>query len=239
MRRTVLEDFGLTRNEIEIFIALVENKLLSATDIASKTGLNRPYVYYAVERLLNKGFISEIQQQGKKKYQAIKIADILALQEVKLHALKEEMNTLQQLEQNEELTVEVFKGKYVIRTIVRKYKELAKPGDEILSIGIQEEIMERTEPIYVKQAVKYNVDNNINERIITSVGAKKLDYASTTIYRHLPKKYMEKTAKLIFPNHVVELFYQNPLYAIIIHSRIYADTARNQFEILWDKAADN
>jgi len=36
----------------------------------------------------------------------------------------------------------------------------------------------------------------------------------------------------------VELFYQNPVYAIVIHNKEYAQTARNQFEIFWKQAKD-
>jgi len=236
MEATILKEYGLTTNEITIFTTLIEHGQLSASNIASKTGLNRPYVYYALERLLEKGFLSEVKIKNKRIYQHIQLNDILSNEEVKLQALKKELKDLETKRKPEELSVEVIKGTHVIKNIVRKYKEFSKPGDEILSVGIQEEIMEGTEPIYVKQAVNYNIENDISERIITTPGAKQLDYASTTKYRFLNKKYLNSTAKIIFGEYVVELFYQKPTYAIIIHNKSYAKTARNQFELLWKSA---
>src|SRR3989338_9217540 len=113
----ILGEFGLTKNEQEIFLIVSKKGTLSPTAIAKETGLNRPYVYYALERLLEKGYISQITIRGKKHFQAINLDQISAFEEHKLDNLKKVLSDLEKLKQKDdgEITVEVLKGKYAVK----------------------------------------------------------------------------------------------------------------------------
>ncbi len=69
----ILEDYGLDKKEIKVYICLVEKKELNAYTLAKITGIHRSTVYAILERLLLKGFISKIDKDNKKFYSALDI----------------------------------------------------------------------------------------------------------------------------------------------------------------------
>ena len=73
---TILQEFGLDDKEVKVYISLVEKGELNAYTLAKITGIHRSTTYAILERLLAKGFISEIQKDGKTFYSAIQIGKI-------------------------------------------------------------------------------------------------------------------------------------------------------------------
>lgn len=74
---TILQEYGLDDKEIKIYINLVEKGELNAYTLAKLTGIHRSTTYAILERLLVKGFLSEIQKDGKTFYSAIEISKII------------------------------------------------------------------------------------------------------------------------------------------------------------------
>jgi|ETNmetMinimDraft_2_1059921.scaffolds.fasta_scaffold08751_2 sugar-specific transcriptional regulator TrmB len=239
MNSGVLKELRLTSNEINIFLVLARKGGMSATDVAKDTGLNRPYVYYALERLLEKGYVSELKVKGKKLFQAVESGQIISLEEEKIGALKSFMKELEKQRKlkDKEISVEVFKGKYVVKNIFKKCFAEILSGEEILYIGIDEEKMEEIEPIYLEKILNYFAQDNISEKVIIRKGGKRLSYAKSTNYRELDKSIIGNTAKIIYQNTVIELIYSDPIYAIVIENKELAKTAKKQFGIFW-KIAD-
>lgn len=234
----ILKEFGLTKNEIDIFLILIKKNSLSATEIAKHTGLNRPYIYYALERLLEKGYISEIRVKGKKNYQAIQLDRLYTSEETKLEVLKELIKELENVKkrEKEEIYVEVFKGKYATKNVFKDMISRIKPKEEILYIGIDEEKMEVLEPIYIKKILNHLETNKINERVIIKKAGKRLEYAKTTKYKEIDPKLIGNTAKIIYQDIVVEIIYGEPMYTILIRNKELAETSRKQFELFWSIA---
>ena len=72
----ILQEYGLDDKEIKVYITLVEKGELNAYTLAKITGIHRSTTYAILDRLLVKGFISEIQKDGKTFYSAIEISKI-------------------------------------------------------------------------------------------------------------------------------------------------------------------
>lgn len=236
--RKILREFGLTNNEIEIFLILVKKGSLSATDVAKETGLNRPYIYYALERLLEKGYISEFREKGKKNFQALDFEQLISLEEHKIDLLKtirEEIDNFR-FQNKDEVFVELLKGKYAVRNIFKKILFEIKPKEEILYIGIDEEKMERFEPIFLRKILNFMKENKITERIILKKGGKNLSYAKTTTYKFLDEELIGNSVKIIYQNNVIELIYGEPLYAVVVKNKELSETSRKQFEVFWKLA---
>ncbi|MCA9485394.1 MAG: helix-turn-helix domain-containing protein [Nanoarchaeota archaeon] len=235
MNRNVLKEFGLTENEISIFLVLVKKGSLSVTSIAKETGLNRPYVYYALERLLEKGYISEVREKGKKNFQALEFNRIISLEEHKIDLLRNLGEDIEKLrdEQKEEVSVEVLKGKYAVRNLFKRFLVEVKPKQEVLYIGVDEEKMEGIEPIFLHRLLVFMKEQKIKERVILKKGGKKLGYAPTTTYRFLDKSLIGNTMKMIYQDTVIELIYGEPIYVVVMKNQELADTARKQFEVFW------
>ncbi len=230
-----LQEFGLTANEAAMFLILVKKGTLSVTQIAKETGLNRPYVYYALERLLEKGYISQIIFRGKKNFKSIDLDQIFSLEEHKMDMLKKLVSDLKmlKLKENENISVEVLKGRYVVKNIFKMCLSDIKRKEEIIYLGIDEEKMESIESLYLRKILNHFRDNKIKERMIIKEGGKILEYAKTTEYRFLNQDLIGNTAKIIYQDKVIELIYGDPIYAIVIKNKNLADTERKQFELFW------
>lgn len=238
MKTKILDEFGLTKNEQAIFLAIVKKGTISATAIAKHTGLNRPYVYYALERLLEKGYISQIMIKGKKHFNAIDLDQISILEEHKLELFKKYLQDLKKFQQKEknQVEVEVWKGKYAIRNVHKKILAEVKKGEEILYLGLKEEVMENFEPIFIRKILNHFQKNNIKERVIIKKDGKKLSYAKTTKYKHLSQELLGDTSRTIYQDTIIDLIYDDPIYVVITKNKKLANVAKKQFEIFWNIA---
>ena len=66
MIKEALLGLGLTSNETEIYLVLLNWGELSVNEIGSKSGLHRQVCYDALDRLVEKGFISFLINNNKK-----------------------------------------------------------------------------------------------------------------------------------------------------------------------------
>ena len=77
MIKETLASLGLTKNEVEIYLTLLNANELSVNEIGTKSGLHRQVCYDALDRLLEKGFVSYIVKDSKKFYKALNPDKIL------------------------------------------------------------------------------------------------------------------------------------------------------------------
>jgi HTH-type transcriptional regulator, sugar sensing transcriptional regulator len=70
MDTEILEDIGLTRAEIKVYIALLELGPAAAGSILDKTGLQNSVVHMTLNRLIEKGLISFVKEGKRNTYQA-------------------------------------------------------------------------------------------------------------------------------------------------------------------------
>ena len=66
-----LENIGLTKNEIKIYLALLDLGLTSSGAIIKKTGIHTSKVYDGLERLSEKGLTSHIIKSNTKYFKAV------------------------------------------------------------------------------------------------------------------------------------------------------------------------
>lgn len=66
MDKEILKQFGLTNNEVEVYLTLLKKGSISVNEIAEKSGLHRQAVYDALTRLLDKGFVNYVTKNSKK-----------------------------------------------------------------------------------------------------------------------------------------------------------------------------
>ncbi len=70
METEILEDIGLTRSEIKIYLSLLELGISTAGPIMKKTGLQNSVIHATLPKLAEKGFISFIKKGGVREYSA-------------------------------------------------------------------------------------------------------------------------------------------------------------------------
>ena len=80
MIKETLSNLGMTKNEIEIYLTLLNAGEMSVNEIATRSGLHRQVCYDGLDRLLDKGFVSYVTRRSKKFFKPLypdKILDYL------------------------------------------------------------------------------------------------------------------------------------------------------------------
>lgn len=236
-----LKEFGLTDNEIKIYLALLKLRASSPSEIAKETGLSRSYVYDALERLLEKQIVSSVLKNNKRNYSPKEPKMLGELIKQKLESLQKIIPKLEKLQesQKEDIKVELHKGDYVYKTLLNDIVSTLGQNDEVLIFGVDDEALMKLDKHY-----KTNLDIyfsklerlNIRERVIANNKSKMLKGAKTTSYRFLPKQVIGNTAFQVYENKVGIFLWGSSNYLILIENKEVADSYRNQFKILWDKA---
>src|SRR3989344_6683357 len=77
MEAEILENFGLSRGEIKVYLALLELGSAQVGQIIEKSGLVSSAVHRYLQRLLERGFVSFVKVGKVKQYQAAPPKEVL------------------------------------------------------------------------------------------------------------------------------------------------------------------
>lgn len=232
-----LKELGFTKNESKIYLALLKNGALNPTELAKITGLHRSYIYDATEKLMERGTINSILINNKKHYQAVGLNVLRENFELKLKSIDEIIPKLASLSKisKEETHIELHKGERIYKTLIKDLVANIKKGDVVYLMNIDEEILEKVEPIYLKQYFTIIKEKGVKEQIIISSGGKKFKEAGLK-YKTLEQKYLGESGTVIHNEKVYLFIFGEPNYLIVIKNKKIANTYRNNFELLWEKA---
>ena len=233
-----LRDLGFSDNEIQVYLTLLKTGPLTSYQLSEKTSLNRGYLYELLKKLYEKGIISEVTEESKKKYQATNPEQLAALLEFKLENLRKVLPALKKIENisKEETKINVYRGKYCYKTLLNDVIATVKENSEVYIFGINEQEVMELEPIYLKRYLSICQRKKIREKVIIKKSTAKLQEAKTTLYRSLPGEYIGKVPYFIYGNKVVLLTLSEPMNCIIIDDKEIAQTYRKQFEVFWKMA---
>lgn len=244
MDTKILNDIGLTENEVKIYLTLLKTGVVTAYELSQKAGIYRVHVYDKLEQLINKGLVTYVYEGSKKHFRATspeKLKQYLEDKEKALNVQKEkiekilpELNSLLK-EPKEDTSVEVFRGKEGLKYFL---KDIIKTSKEVLVTGIDDEKYHKTLGIFMDQYFRDLKNNKIKERIIT-LNKKNIflfdkKIAPTTEYRYLKEDdSFNPTNTFIYENKIVIVSWGNPITATMIKNKQVANTYKTHFEHLW------
>ncbi len=230
-----LKEIGLTDNEAKIYILLLKEGQMNPAEISQKLGLHRGYVYDALERMQEKQVVNFIFQKNKKFFQATKPLNLLELLKLKFESFQKiipELNSTLNTDK-EDTRIETHKGKTVYRTLLKDILSSIDKNDEILLIGIDEDILTKeVEPIYLEQYLNTIKSMKIKERIIIKKGRKKFK-SKFLHYKQINEDFIGETYQIIYKNKVAIFILGNPYYLILIENKKVSENYRKQFNFLW------
>jgi sugar-specific transcriptional regulator TrmB len=233
-----LKDLGLTANKARIYLLLLKEGGLNPTEISKKLSLHRGYTYDALERMQEKEVVNTILIKNKKHFQATSpnnLVELLKLKTEELEKILPELNKLGSLKK-EATHVELHKGRFVYRTLIKDVLATVKPKEEVLLMGIDEHTLStEIEPIYLKRYLNMITKKKIKESIIIKKGSKKIKHKNIK-YKELDSKYIGNTAQIIYGNKVATFIGGEPYHMIITENKDVAQTYRKQFDLLWNVA---
>ena len=240
MNTKILQELGLTRTEIKIYITLLETGPTSVGKILEKSQLPNSTIHRDLNSLIEKGIISFILEGKKKIYQATKPETFLQVLEDKekrfleiLPQLKEKENISEQKE-----SASIFKGENGIKEVYSIM--INTKGKEYLTFGggpITEEIMGFT---WWLNLHKKRIEQKLKSRQIfdesVKKGGKEIAKNPLTRIKYLSKEFAQFQETIIVENKVaIAVFSKNP-YAFLIEDKNVANSYKKYFELLWKMA---
>lgn len=143
--KTILEDIGLTKSEINVYLALLELGSSSTGPIVEKSKAPSSKIYEILEKLMQKGLASFVIKRGTKHFEAAdpkRLLDYMKEKEAKIKQQEKELSKiLPELELKRTLSkykseTTVYKGLRGLETAFYNALDLLSREDEMLVTGI-------------------------------------------------------------------------------------------------------
>jgi sugar-specific transcriptional regulator TrmB len=166
--KETLKSLGMTNNEVEIYLALLNKIESSANDIVSASGLHRQVCYDALDRLLEKGFASYILKKNKTYFKPLDPKKIINHLDERIELVDSVLPQLNAIAKSEKTKteVEVIKGSSVLKKIDKDIiKELKEKKDTtIYSTGVDLNKSLKFDKIATKQYFLRLKKNKLKEK---------------------------------------------------------------------------
>ena len=241
MNKSVLIDnFGLTETEVNIYLTLLEMGQSTASEIARRNSLNRTFAYDRIDKLMKKGLVSSFIKDDKKYFKAADPNNLVAIlkenQEKLLAELEDKQKEVKSLIPNliklrkpkENIpNVELYSTKRgiksVLNLILKDKKELYIYG----SLKKFQNVMEHYYEIWNKQRIKNKIKTNILTADSIELNGAQTDYLSDD--------HKTNTTTFTFGNKTAVILWSTIPVAILTESKEVAESNIHFFNDLWNR----
>ncbi|MBI5369854.1 TrmB family transcriptional regulator [Candidatus Uhrbacteria bacterium] len=242
----LFQNLGLSKNEAEIYEALLELGEASVSTISAKTNVNRRNVYDVLDRLMDKGLVFPLLQKGDNRYKPSEPAKLMEMVKEKETMLDDNLPELEKLyrSQPKEDEVYIYHGPEGWKNYMRDMIRLGEPAYFIAAKGAWLDArVKNFFPQFYKEAKRKKIPfQHLFDHEVKTDFPQILKYVGTN-YKFLPKGYSAPGAIDIFGNQVNILsnirlggFDEEFRFTVIVNEQI-AESFRIWFRLMWDKAA--
>ncbi|NQU98565.1 hypothetical protein HQ533_03790 [Candidatus Woesearchaeota archaeon] len=238
MDTTILEKIGLSKNESDVYLLLLELGTSLASELAEKSKISRPHVYDILAKLVDKGLAGYVIKNEKRYYRAAnpsKLVDFLKEKEIKLQEMLPELLKLAK-PKTKKPTVELYEGKEGLKTILNDVVK-TKPSEFLdFTSGLTTTVL----PYYMNPWQKDRIKANIKARFLfdnTNIGKKRgyeVAKLSKTQVKYMPKDLISPAHIYTYGNKVaVTLWSKEFPFGILIENEEIAMKFKGFFEWFW------
>jgi len=244
-----LMNLGLSEEQTEIYLSLLENGAQSATKLAGSTSVKRTYVYKICDELVERGLVSQEVKGRTTVFAPLSPDYLLSEAEQRKQEAKQAQRSLERILPNLKAKFSAVDVKPVITYfegpagIMKANMEILAEQKTILAyLLINEEIDQEMDKDWIKYYEK-RVKDKIHVRAITpdtpaGHAYKSKDKEELRITRLVPKEEFPFTIEKNICGNKVAFFAvrNNILVATIIENQEIADSERSIFELSWIQA---
>ena len=125
--REILKKIGLSKSEVDLYLAMLAQGALLPTELIRLTGGKRPTVYYALRQLEGRGLVHKVPSHGLQRFQADPPEQLLSMLKLRQEELKTTMDEvtecLPELKKNEPRhegvpVVSFYQGEQAMKQVV-------------------------------------------------------------------------------------------------------------------------
>ncbi len=241
LKKQVLENLGLVRNEVAVYLALMRLGSASAGRITRECCLHRRNVYDSLEKLVQRGLVGYVTKGKTRHFEATnpqRLLDLLRekrkkleVSERSLESAMPELVTAKQVKENQ--NVSIFMGKEGRRVV---FEDILKTAKENCVLGGHPP--SKSAENYTKQYNRRRARAGIQNKMIYNKRHKYIKFLKNlehTEVRIMPKELNSKVSFNIYDNKVAILFNidEMPL-TILIDNESVANDFREYFNFIWD-----
>ncbi|MBS3138328.1 hypothetical protein A2819_00185 [Candidatus Azambacteria bacterium RIFCSPHIGHO2_01_FULL_40_24] len=234
----ILEQAGLSKVEVQVYLTLSKLGLSSAYRIAAEAHLFRANVYEALSRLTEKTLVREKRIGGKLLFEASDprvIMDILDEKRRNVESLIPQI-LLQQRSVMKETVFQEYKGPDAVVNALFHFLDYGKP---ILVWGVPKTAYALLAPkidLFHEERIKRKV---VMKHIYNSTAYERVSVLKKmpcTKIRILPALYDSEVATNVCGDEVMFVLYKAPVSVMLIKNKDMAEAYKRYFEILWTNA---
>jgi sugar-specific transcriptional regulator TrmB len=251
MDTSALENIGLTKSEIKVYLTLLETGPTSTGPLVDRSGISSSKVYEILERLISKGLVSYVMRGRVKYFEAGTPKRIMDYMEDKERMLREQKERVKYIlpklaarrgvsEYRHNVTI--FRGLRGLKTVFYESLDLMKPGEEVHVMGVPPRSGKVN--LFFVNWNKVRARKNVRFKIVFDETARgeaqtKVTNSPISEIRFHPKGMVTPAAINLFKGRTV-IFpaetEQEPML-IVIDSKEITDSFEAQFQSLWRQAA--
>ena len=234
MNTEILEQIGLSRNEIKVYFALLELDQSSATPIVKKADIPNSKVYPTIEKLIKKGLVSYAKVEHRRIYNAAnpeKLLEFLDVKKREVQSILPQLKAIYKSPPAHEEAFFVFKGKNGVKSIFEGIARSKSDYDKLGSEGKFKEIF----PYYYNQYQSRKKESKIKCRIICSSNEKGSEAVKEAFgrIRFLPSHFLNPSTIIVYSNKVAIIVWKDEPIGILMNSEEVANSWKYYFELLW------
>jgi len=233
----MLEEFGLTKTEEKVYLALVRSGESNAADLIKKTQLHRTTVYDVLDRLIEKGVVSFVTKNKIKFYSSLdpsRFLDMLSEERAEIEKkqvlAKELISKIHSIEKqaNVKSIAQIFLGANGKKAVMQ---DLINEGKDFIEFGAEGRFEDEMST-YTKQWAEQRRKKKIKAKLLFRKGVEVPTWDLNEI-RFVTQEYQSPAATIVYGNKVAIFIDEEPSLIILIESEKLAKSYRNYFDMLW------
>lgn len=240
----LLGQLGLNDKEIKIYEALLNNGLSLVSAIGKQTGIKRPSVYFTLEKLIKKGFVSRTILNKKEVFQTEDPNVLKRIAKEQSEKTKNLENAIKKLVPHLKKT----RQKKLITPKIRILEEkeglwnvgddTLKEGEDIYVFGSFQKLYDIYSTKRMNEYEKQRMMHRLKLHVLTDIhpesvrGYKNQDFLLSE-YRFLPPSTSIDTYFIIYGNKTFLASAKKPLAGVVIEDETITFAIKMMFDALW------
>lgn len=233
--RSLVAQLGLQEREVRLYLATLELGESTVLPISKKAGIQRTYCYDILESLREKGLVSYLEKNGRRRYLAEPPEKIEHMLRARLEHFRQVLPELRSLYQHggQRPNVRFYEGKAGVLAISQELTH-AKRMDAISS----------TDHLYavlgdeIDRITKKIAAHNVETRELYTQGIHPISWLAhyrepRQQIRFLPKGMKLSIDFLLYDNKLALISYEGDIHSLVIEGSSIVDSLRVLFELLW------
>lgn len=243
MNEKILEEVGLSKNEIKVYLSLLKLGKTTSWKLIAETGIQVSALYYCLDNLVKKGLASYSMVANKKHFQAASPEQLIQLvdnRKKQLEVMLPELKAIQK-QSEERIQTNVYEGYKGFKGIYDRLLRVMKKGETYYVFGARQigDTTNETLNLMITNFHKQRDKQGIKVKIIFNEDVEKEVKKIATDFKHMRFRFSDirtNSFVLMYDNRIVNFLYTERLIAIETISKDVYESYKNFFEEMWKSA---